>query len=279
MHGLLPRDLGLADRVVGVDAVDEERDRAGDERGNECGGVPVAGTPRGDDRRGDQDAERGEHRDQVDRPRHLGETGRERDPPEEEVADRERDRDREQRVRAPLAAAEPEPDGGGGDAEVAADEERRELEAVPPDSLHRGVDAEVDRRPPRAEAAHAEAERVARVDRGDGELGEAPGDVAVVGERGDEQRQEPEEAPTGRGNERAPLVPVGEREVRRERERPEERVERPGHEDVPDEEAADHEQPPPRPAQSGEERRAEQRAQPEREEVAEVHAALEHEQW
>ena len=121
-----------------------------------------------------------------------------------------------------LAAAQPQPGGGDGDAEVAARTRNggssKPFLPTPFSAVH---DAEVDRRPPCPEAAHPEAERVARVDRGDRELGEAPGDVPVVGEGRDEQRQEPERRTSRpRGTSARHSCRYDEREVRRERDAP-----------------------------------------------------------
>ena len=90
----------------------------------------------------DQDAQRRVHRDEVDRARHLGEAGREEDPPEEEVAHRERRAHEEQGERAPLASAQPEAGAGGDQPDVAPDQERREVPEVAADAPDRGAETE-----------------------------------------------------------------------------------------------------------------------------------------
>ena len=186
--GVAPRHLGVADRAVVLEPIHEEWHRRTDEHGAAEDGEPATAPPGGGDGDRDQHAEHREQRDEVQGRRDVGEVRRERDAPEEQVAEREDGPHGEEGVGAAVAPPEPEADRGDRDAEIAAHEERRKLDAVAADALHGDPRREVGRGPARADAARAEAEGVARVGRGDGELREAPGHVPVVRQGRDEQR-------------------------------------------------------------------------------------------
>ena len=115
------------------------------------------------------------------------------------------------------------------------------LSRLRPTPFHRVAEPVGGLRPTGRDALRAEPERVERVGEGDGELGEAPGDVTVVQQRRDRERQEAHRGPQHRAQERPPASPLDVERVEDERRGPEHRVERAGHEEVAETQpAGDH---------------------------------------
>jgi hypothetical protein len=194
--------------------------------------------------------------------------------PEHEVAEREDEGHEQQGERRSLATALPQADEGGGQADVAADEEPGEHEAVLGGPLEGLAQVVVDRVERGHEALAAEPEGVQRVGGGDRELEEPAGDVPVVGQGGDEERQQGCAAHEERAQQVAHPVAVADDGVAGEGRAPEHRVVGPGHEDPAEEDAGDDD--PRGRAEPGarQQEGAEQQAEAQGEEVAEVDAAL-----
>ena len=128
----------------------------------------------------------------------------------------------------------------------------------------------------RHEPACSEAERVERLLGRDRELRETAGDPVVVEEGERDEWREPDGHPARGLPHPSPLPPRDEHRVREQRCAPQHRVERTGQKDPTEQYAGHEEQPLRSAAETGEEGSPEEQAEPEREQVRQVHAALDH---
>ena len=164
--------------------------------------------------------------------------------------------------------------GGDDGTEVRPHEEERQPERVASGALQCESLAVVDLVEARHQAALAEAELVQRVGHRDGELGEAAREAPVQDQRGRHEGHDAERRPPGRAEQVSQPTAVLEREGDRGQQPPHERVVGAGEEHPAEEGAGGHQPESGAGADAGQGVADEEQAEPEGEEVVQVHAAL-----